>query len=55
MNGIDFMKSIGYNNHEIQLINEYNDPTVLEQNVHSQLAPKMRYIIESLQGGYGES
>lgn len=47
-----FLKSVGYSTEEIQgMENEF--PPLLSLNVHDQLAPKVRFLVETLEGGSG--
>jgi Ankyrin repeats (3 copies) len=49
----DFLISVGYTETELQTMEE-EYPSLLSQNVHGQLAPKIRFLVEVLHAGYGE-
>jgi Ankyrin repeats (3 copies) len=49
----DFLLSVGYTQEEIELLLE-DFPALLNQNVHSQLAPLVRFLVETLEGGTGQ-
>jgi hypothetical protein len=48
----DFLLSVGYTEGEIQELQE-DFPALLKQNVHNQLAPLVRFLAETLEGGTG--
>ena len=48
-----FLLSIGYTENELdEILDKY--PEILQFNVHDQLAPKLRFVIETLHGGTGQ-
>jgi hypothetical protein len=48
----DFLMSVGYTDTEINHLAEAYSP-ILELNVHGQLAPKIRFLVDTLGGGSG--
>jgi len=51
-NPLEFLQSIGYTDDELQSQDDTNE-MLWQQNVHSSLAPKARFLVETLQGGTG--
>jgi ankyrin repeat protein len=47
-----FLLSVGYTENEIQMMEE-EYPNILSLNVHDHLAPKIRFLVETLNGGTG--
>ena len=49
---MEFLRSVGYTNDELELMVQQM-PELQEMNVHGQLAPKVRFLVETLGGGSG--
>jgi len=49
---LEFLHSIGYSDTDIARLQQTH-PKLLDQNVHSQLAPKVRFLRETCRGGEG--
>jgi hypothetical protein len=47
-----FFSSVGYTPKEVSIL-EQDYPAIMTLNVHDQLAPKIRFLVETLQGGTG--
>lgn len=50
---VDFLQSVGYDSQEIQELFQACPHCLESNNVHSQLAPKVRFLVETLGGGSG--
>jgi hypothetical protein len=48
-----FLLSVGYTGEEIKELSQ-SYPPLLTLNVHDQLAPKIRFLVETLEGGTGQ-
>ena len=48
----DFLLSVGFTDAEINHLSQAYPP-ILQQNVHAQLAPKVRFLVDTLGGGSG--
>ena len=50
----EFLYSVGYTSHDMEVMSKASPKMLETLDVHSQLAPKIRFLVETLGGGIGQ-